>query len=131
MLRLWGEPMRRAVRIALKVICIAAATALAWSASLVPTEASTAPAVATANWPAYLHGPAHSSFSPGQRTITPANVGALVVKWRFQGGPPPILGQPRRGFLASPTVADGAIYIGSVTGWFYKLSAVTGRVLAK
>jgi outer membrane protein assembly factor BamB len=123
--------MRRAVRTGAKAIFVAMATALAGSVSLVPSEASTAPAAATANWPAYLHGPAHSSFSPGQRTITPSNVGGLVVKWRFQGGPPPVLGQPRRGFLASPTVADGTIYIGSVTGWFYKLSAATGRVLAK
>jgi outer membrane protein assembly factor BamB len=123
--------MRRAVRTGTKAIFVAAATALTGSVGLVPGEASTAPAASTANWPAYLHGPAHSSFSPGQRTITPSNVGRLVVKWRFQGGPPPVLGQPRRGFLSSPTVADGAIYIGSVTGWFYKLNAVTGRVLAK
>jgi outer membrane protein assembly factor BamB len=40
-------------------------------------------------------------------------------------------GQPGPDFLASPTVADGAVFIGSGTGWFYKLSAATGAVLDK
>ena len=124
--------MRRAVRsVGARAILVATGAALAGSVSLVPSEASNVPAAATANWPAYLHGPGHSSFNPGARTITPSNVGRLAVKWRFRGDPPPTLGQPRRGFLSSPTVADGAIYIGSVTGWFYKLSAANGHVLAK
>jgi polyvinyl alcohol dehydrogenase (cytochrome) len=124
--------MRGAVRsVEAKAIFVTMVAGVAGSVGLAPSEASSAPAIATANWPAYLHGPAHSSFSPGQRMITPSNAGRLVVKWRFHGGPPPISGQPRRGFLASPTVADGAIYIGSVTGWFYKLGAANGRVLAK
>ncbi len=33
--------------------------------------------------------------------------------------------------MASPTVADGAVFIGSDTGWFYKLDELTGAVLAK
>lgn len=124
--------MRGGVRgVGAKAIFVVAVFAVAGSASLAPSEATGTPTAARANWPAYLHGPAHSSFSPGERTITPSNVRRLVARWRFQASPPPIAGQPRRGFLSSPTVADDAIYIGSVTGWFYKLSAATGRVLAK
>ncbi len=87
--------------------------------------AAAAPATLTAaagsqDWPAYLNGPAHTSYSPGQRAITPGNVSQLAVRWRF-----------RSGFVASPTVAGGAVYIGARSGWFYKLSAATGRVLAK
>jgi outer membrane protein assembly factor BamB len=86
---------------------------------------------ATGDWPAYLYGPAHSSYSKGQTTIRPANVGRLVVKWRFRGDRPTKPGQPHTGYLASPTVVDGDIYIGADTGWFYKLNAATGHVLAK
>ncbi len=85
--------------------------------------ASQAPAVSNlvtttaADWPAYLDGPQHSSYSPDQRTIKPGNVRALVIKWRARGG-----------YLASPTVADGAVFIGSDSGWFYKLNMNTGAV---
>ena len=34
-------------------------------------------------------------------------------------------------FLASPTVADGAVFIGSDLGWFYKLKEATGAVMDK
>ncbi|MGN6794179.1 MAG: outer membrane protein assembly factor BamB family protein [Streptosporangiaceae bacterium] len=110
---------------------VVAGSAFAGSAGLVPSEASNVPAAATANWPAYLFGPRHSSSNPGDRTITPSNARRLVARWRFRGGPPPTLGQPRRGFLSSPTVVGGTIYIGSVTGWFYKINAANGHVLAK
>ena len=40
-------------------------------------------------------------------------------------------GQPKPAYNASPTVADSAVFIGSRTGWFYKLDERTGRVLAK
>ncbi|MGI9007578.1 MAG: PQQ-binding-like beta-propeller repeat protein [Streptosporangiaceae bacterium] len=72
------------------------------------------------DWAAYLNGPAHTSFSPGQRAITPASVSRLAVQWRF-----------RSGFVAGPTVAGGAVYVGTKSGWFYKLSVATGHVLAK
>lgn len=71
-------------------------------------------------WPAYLDGPQHSSYSAAEMTITPGAVAKLVQKWHYAAG---------GGFLASPTVADGAVYIGSDTGWFYKLSLTTGKLL--
>jgi hypothetical protein len=38
-------------------------------------------------------------------------------------------GQPRRMFLASPTVSNGVVYIGSNTGVFYALDLSTGTIL--
>jgi len=49
-------------------------------------------------------------------------VAACARSGRFTGGD---------GFLASPTIADGAVYIGANNGWFYKLSESTGRVETK
>jgi outer membrane protein assembly factor BamB len=75
---------------------------------------------ATTGWPAYLDGPQHHSYSAAETSITPARVRRLVLKWHDM---------PGDDFLASPTVADGAVFIGSSRGWFYKLSETTGKVL--
>jgi outer membrane protein assembly factor BamB len=95
------------------------------------TAAQAARSVGPADWPAYLDGPAHTSDNLAQVAITPANAAALVQKWHFVGDPPTQQGQPGPTFNASPTVADGAVFIGSRTGWFYKLDESTGQVLDK
>ncbi|HUD35667.1 MAG TPA: PQQ-binding-like beta-propeller repeat protein [Streptosporangiaceae bacterium] len=87
--------------------------------------------VTAGNWPAYLGGAAHTSYDGAEQAITPANVSGLVQDWHFVGGQPTLHGQPAPGFLASPVVYGNSVYIGSNTGWFYKLSAATGTVLAK
>src|SRR5205085_10622985 len=81
-----------------------------------------------ASWPAFLHGPVHSSFNPGATTITPANAGTLapVLQWQ---APPPQPGEPFTALFASPTVKNGVVYIGSNTGHFYALDEVTGQIL--
>jgi outer membrane protein assembly factor BamB len=78
--------------------------------------------VATTDWPAYLDGPSHDSFNAGDGTITPANASALKQKWSFTTG---------NGYFSSPTVFDGAVFIGANNGWFYKLSAANGTVVDK
>jgi outer membrane protein assembly factor BamB len=98
---------------------------LASSAAAAPApapagHASTAKASATTDWPAFLDGPQHRSFSAAETAITPGRVRRLVLKWHDM---------PGENFLASPTVADGAVFIGSDSGWFYKLSLTTGKVL--
>ena len=99
---------------------------LAWgaaAAAAAPAKAGPAGAAqvsATTGWPGYLDGPLHNSFSAAERSITPASVRRLVLKWHDL---------PGDGFLASPTVADGAVFIGSSSGWFYKLSVTTGKIL--
>ena len=79
-------------------------------------------APASADWPAYLNGPLHSSYAPAQTAITPANASRVANLWHHA---------PGRTFLASPTVAGGAVFIGEDDGWFYKLRLTTGRVLAR
>jgi hypothetical protein len=97
----------------------------------VASEPLAAGAVRPADWPAFLHGPAHASDNPAQVAITPRNASTLVMKWHFVGDRPTIPGQPGPAYNASPTVADGAVFIGSRNGWFYKLSERTGVVMDK
>jgi outer membrane protein assembly factor BamB len=101
------------------------ASVLAPSAAAAPApapHASAANASATTGWNAYLNGPLHDSFNAAETSITSARVRRLVLKWHDMSG---------EDFLASPTVADGAVFIGSSNGWFYKLNATTGNVLDK
>jgi outer membrane protein assembly factor BamB len=93
--------------------------------------AGPAAAVTSTDWPAYLDGPAHASYNGADAAITPANAGILQKAWHFVGDKATMPGQPGPGYLASPTVAGGAVFIGSATGWFYKLDATTGAVLHK
>jgi outer membrane protein assembly factor BamB len=79
-------------------------------------------AVTDQDWAAYLGGPLHSSYNASQTAITPATAPDLTLKW-WQGR--------HAIYLASPTVADGAVFIGADSGWFYKLDQATGAVLAK
>jgi len=81
--------------------------------------AAAAKVVTTASWPAFLDGPRHDSYAQAQESITPGNAARLRLHWHAFAG---------QEFLASPTVADGAVFIGSNSGWFYKLSPATGRV---
>jgi outer membrane protein assembly factor BamB len=90
------------------------------SSGVASAAASRAPTAA--DWPAYLDGPQHASFSASQRAITPATATSLTRRWDFSVG---------ASFFASPTVADGAVFIGSEHGWFYKLNMRSGAVLDK
>jgi outer membrane protein assembly factor BamB len=90
------------------------------AAALLLSAAGPVPAGPVTGWRAYLGGPAHTSDNTTQTAISPATAPGLSQAWHFGGG-----------FLASPTVADGAIFIGGENGWFYKLSEKTGAVLAK
>jgi outer membrane protein assembly factor BamB len=88
------------------------------------SAASVSPAVAPAanDWAAYLEGPRHWSYNSADKSITPGNAARLVQKWHYATG---------QKYLASPVVANGAVYIGAPSGWFYKLAETTGKVLAK
>src|ERR1039457_2060684 len=94
--------MRRAARTGGMRLSIVAA-----SAGLALSAAGSAGAATTRDWPSYLNGPAHTSYSPGETTTTSANGAKLASRWRFLGDLPTRPGQPGRGFLASPTVFGG------------------------
>jgi polyvinyl alcohol dehydrogenase (cytochrome) len=88
-------------------------------------------AVASPNWPAYEHGPAHNSATFTDATITTSNAGSLHSLWHFTADAPTQSGQPGRRLDASPTVVGDRVYIGSRTGMFYVLNANTGTVVWK
>lgn len=99
------------------MLCLLAACAIA---------APVPPAAGAADWPAYLHGPGHSSWSPAT-AITPANASTLHQLWRWV--PPGIGGKPTAKLQASPVVVGSRVYLGANTGVFYVLRAAKGSVV--
>lgn len=80
------------------------------------------------DWPAYLFGPRHQSKS-ASTLITSANVGSLVRAWTFTSPKPTMTDQPAGGFVASPIIYGGRVYVGSNTGVFFALDERTGKVV--
>ncbi|MEO8827465.1 PQQ-binding-like beta-propeller repeat protein [Lapillicoccus sp.] len=88
-------------------------------------------AVGLQDWTGYLSGSTHTSYNPNDTTVTPSNVGQLAQKWHWRGDAATMTGQPGPSLFSSPTVADGAVYLGSNNGYFYRLDLATGAVLNK
>jgi outer membrane protein assembly factor BamB len=116
--------MRRTRRVRATAVSAVLCAALA----LLAAQAQPAGAQSFINWPGYLNGAAHSSSSPAT-AITTANAANLKRAWGWRCAPPTITGQPPTGFVASPSVYNGTIYIGCNTGLFYALNEATGAVL--
>lgn len=79
-------------------------------------------------WPGYLYSPGHSSFADGAAVVTTTTAGTLQKVWSFQAPGPTMPGQPVAAFNASPTVANGLVYLGSNTGVFYAVNETSGAV---
>ena len=77
------------------------------------------------NWPQYLYSPGHTSANTVANVITPANAASLTLAWSFV----PSTSGGRAGFLSSPTVYNGVIYIGARNGYFYALDETTGAII--
>jgi len=103
---------RSARHVRRRVTAVLGATA-AVSGCLLAT-AGPASAIGPTDWPAFLGGPLHTSLS-SDSAITSANAPTLKQKWRFN-----------LPYVSSPVVADGSVFIGSYTGFFFKINAVTG-----
>jgi outer membrane protein assembly factor BamB len=114
--------MRMKKRIVIGVV-LAGAGMTMWAAST--------GAVTPTDWIGYLHSAGHDSDNQADISITPANASTLVQRWTWRGDAPTLPGQPNGGVFASPTVADGSIYIGANNGYFYMLNATTGTVQHK
>jgi polyvinyl alcohol dehydrogenase (cytochrome) len=85
--------------------------------------AGTAGGATFVNWPQYLYSPDHSSANMAATAITTANAASLTRAWQFSPG--------TGGFLSSPVVYNGVIYIGAKNGYFYALDETTGAVIWK
>ena len=120
--RLRGARIAGSLGLALGGLLAGTAPAVTAAAAAAISPPGAAPAAASTAWPAYLNGPRHSSYAPAQTAITPATAQQLAELWHHGAG---------RNYLASPTVADGAVFIGADGGWFYKLGLTNGAVLAK
>jgi polyvinyl alcohol dehydrogenase (cytochrome) len=83
------------------------------------------------NWPAFMFGPARSSFNQAATAITPANAPNLVHRWHFSPAPPTKLGQPAAALFATPVTYDGVVYVGANSGDFYAVKEATGALLWK
>ena len=90
------------------------AALLAVAIGIPSAGASTGPV----DWPQYLGGPDHSSFTTST-AITPANVASLHLIRSLALG----------NLQASPTVVGGVAYIGSLNGNLYAIQLSTGKKL--
>jgi polyvinyl alcohol dehydrogenase (cytochrome) len=106
----------------LKIMASAAGAAALLISLVVPP----AHAQSFVNWAQYLFSGQHTSDNHAATAITPANVTKLSRVWKFK---PPTAPSGAGGFLSSPTVYDGVVYIGARNGYFYAISEMTGRVL--
>src|SRR5262249_31173355 len=79
-----------------------------------------------ANWTQYLFSAGHSSHNGAATAITPANAAKVSLAWKFTPGTTP---SGLTGFLSSPTVYNGVIYIGARNGSFYAINETTGKVI--
>jgi len=83
-----------------------------------------AAAAGSSDWTSYLFNSDHSSYNSAATSITTSNLGNLQPLWRGM--------QPASAngvFYASPTVANGVLYIGGENGYFYAVSETTHAVL--
>jgi len=71
------------------------------------------------DWPMY-GADLRRSFANPDSGLTPANVGALTLAWRFATGD---------AVTAAPIVADGVVYAGGWDGIFYAVSEKDGTLL--
>jgi outer membrane protein assembly factor BamB len=91
--------------------------ALAALTALVLTLVATTPAraVVKGDWPQGRRDPAHTSFNPDERQLSPENVGRLRVAWEQPG----LITTPFQTIPANvgtPIVADGTVYVPMLNG---------------
>ena len=83
---------------------------------------------ASRDWPTYRYRAARTAHQPHATPLSdPARVPTLHQVWEFR---PSTVGDPETdGFVASPTVYDGRVFVGHRNGRFYALNATTGAML--
>jgi polyvinyl alcohol dehydrogenase (cytochrome) len=84
--------------------------------TLIVTSPTAGASTGPTNWPQYLGGPDHSSFTTAT-TITKTNAASLHLIRSVSLG----------NLQASPSVVDGVAYVGSLSGNFYAVNLSTGK----
>ncbi len=82
------------------------------------------PAQASGNgdWPMFMGDIARSGLNADETLITPATASALHYTWMFTTG---------SSILASPTVVNGIVYVGSWDGYEYAINSATRQMVWK
>ena len=106
---------------------LAVAAVVILPATWLAVHAAPTAAQGSSDWPAYLQGPAHSSYNASAVAITPGNTLSLTQNWKW--APPPAPAGETNRLLASPTVANGFVYIGADDGDFYDVDEATGTTV--
>jgi polyvinyl alcohol dehydrogenase (cytochrome) len=87
---------------------------------LLTTHALGAPPISPADWPQYNHDNRGWRFNAAEKTLSPANAGKLVERWRF---PSRGSGKTIGAVHATPVVVNGFTYAGTARpGVLFKLS---------
>ena len=113
-------------RARLRGTVLACAAVLLTAASLPSAAGPTAPAAArtpNGDWPSFQKDLSGSRYNGAERSITPANVADLRLKWSFAF--PYVASAIPQG---QPTVAGGTVYTGGPDGKLYAINARTGKV---
>ncbi len=110
-------PHLRTIRIRLPLVFSLTICILTISIYYLPVHADSS---AGADWPMWGYDLGNHRYNPNEKTITPANVGNLQLKWAFAF--------PDTGIASSqPTVIGDTVYVGSWNGNVYALDAATGK----
>ncbi|HVL80253.1 MAG TPA: PQQ-binding-like beta-propeller repeat protein [Actinomycetota bacterium] len=116
-----------------RIVALCVAATVGSAASAVPARADgvSVPGCAPSahqggEWRAYGNDLLNTRSQPAEKTITPQNVGSLVMGRRFTA---PQAQPGAGGFHNTPVIADGCMYLATNTGWVFALNADTGDLL--
>jgi polyvinyl alcohol dehydrogenase (cytochrome) len=116
------------VRVRLLALLAVATVGLA----LLPAVAGAAPTCAKADhpggdWPVSGHDLENTRNQPKERRIGPAEARTLAPVWEVNSTAVEADGD----FTSTPVIADGCVFVGSVSGWVLALNADTGELVWK
>ena len=114
------KPIRRVAAIAAAACALVAALS---GTGVAPAAAATDPA----DWTAFLYSGGHSSYNAAATAITPADASTLTQAWQW--ATPASQNAGSNSLFASPTVANGVVYIGAEDGNFYAVNEASQTVL--
>jgi polyvinyl alcohol dehydrogenase (cytochrome) len=101
-------------------VTMAAVAVVVMIVGLAAPAGSVRDSISASSWPSYGHDAQHTFH--GTTTLSSASVRTLARAWFYPTG---------LAVTATPTIVDGAVYVGSWDGFFYALDLRTGTLLWK